>query len=52
VYEGAGSSKALFTVSGTKLYRGAGTSNVVCNWSGDSLGTSEIAAVVWLIDTP
>ena len=52
VYEGAGSSKALFNVSGTKLYRGAGTSEVVCNWSGGSLETSEIAAMVWLIEAP
>jgi hypothetical protein len=52
VYEGAGSSKALFNVSGTKLYRGAGTSEVVCNWSGGSLETSEIAAMVWLIAAP
>ena len=51
-YEGAGSSKALFNVSGTKLYRGAGTSEVVCNWSGGTLETSEIAAMLWLIEAP
>ena len=50
VYEGAGSSKVLYNVSGTRLYRGAGSSDVACNWSGGSVGTNELAAVVWLVE--
>jgi len=42
----------LYNLSGSRLYRGAGSSDVACNWSGASVGTNELAAVVWLVEQP
>jgi hypothetical protein len=42
----------IFNVSGGKLFRGSGSSDVACNWSSGRLSVTELAAAVWLLGHP